>query len=417
MFKDLIQTSPFRIYNAEEPNHPTKIFGGKASGIRSWDDIKYPEFLTLQKNLFGEFWVPEEIQMGKDVEQYKNVLTEPERLVYQYTTGALNWLDSMASDVVTMLFLTTSDPSLRSILTLIASFETTHNVSYEHMTSTVLNSMEKEKAFKTVRELPLLKRRNQHIIEKLDAMTKALSDYIVFKDMGVAKRLLDDLNNYVMDKAKNSNGRVSDDTAKLILSWVSEYLSVAIGTPNKEMDEDTLQKLFEGILAYQMLEGLYFSGGFVYFHSLARDNKMIESNNMINLIKADENQHSEIFGLIIQILMAENPSLNTQKNLDYAMDYIKTAVQLEKDWSAWLYRDIDTLTIQEYHDYVEYLANLISRNAGMKEPFPNNTELKSKWIVTYGSKKSSGSAIAPKADFLQGNAVNYKHEDGGDFDL
>lgn len=286
MFKDLIQTSPFRIYNAEEPNHPTKIFGGKASGIRSWDDIKYPEFLTLQKNLFGEFWVPEEIQMGKDVEQYKNVLTEPERLVYQYTTGALNWLDSMASDVVTMLFLTTSDPSLRSILTLIASFETTHNVSYEHMTSTVLNSMEKEKAFKTVRELPLLKRRNQHIIEKLDAMTKALSDYIVFKDMGVAKRLLDDLNNYVMDKAKNSNGRVSDDTAKLILSWVSEYLSVAIGTPNKEMDEDTLQKLFEGILAYQMLEGLYFSGGFVYFHSLARDNKMIESNNMINLIKA-----------------------------------------------------------------------------------------------------------------------------------
>src|SRR5690606_26648460 len=192
------------IYNAEEPNHPTKIFGGKASGIRSWDDIKYPEFLTLQKNLFGEFWVPEEIQMGKDVEQYKNVLTEPERLVYQYTTGALNWLDSMASDVVTMLFLTTSDPSLRSILTLIASFETTHNVSYEHMTSTVLNSMEKEKAFKTVRELPLLKRRNQHIIEKLDTMTKALSDYIVFKDMGVAKRLLDDLNNYVMDKAKNS---------------------------------------------------------------------------------------------------------------------------------------------------------------------------------------------------------------------
>lgn len=371
LFKDLIQTRPFRIYNAEEPNHPSKIFGGKASGIRSWDDLKYPDFLTLQRNLFGEFWVPEEIQMGKDMEQYDNILTEAEKKAYQYNSGALNWLDSMASDVVTMLFLTTSDPSLRSLLTIIASFETMHNVSYEHMTSTVLNSREKEVAFKEVRELPLLRKRNEFIIEKLDAMTKALSDYLVTKH----------------------------ETGK------------------EEMSKETLQTLFEGILAYQMLEGLYFSGGFVYFHSLARDNKMIESNNIINLIKADENQHSEIFGLIIQILMAENPELNTQENLDYAMDYIKTAVQLEKDWSAWLYRDIDTMTVSEYHDYVEYLANLICRNAGLKEPFPSNTELKSKWIVTYGSKKTSGSDISPKTDFLQGNSINYKHEDGGDFDL
>lgn len=371
MFDELLQTTPFRIYNADEPNHPSKIFGGTASGIRAWDNLKYPEFLTIQKNLFGEFWVPEELQMGKDIEQYRNVMKEPERKVYQYNSGALNWLDSMASDVVTMLFLTTSDPSLRSVLTLIASFETMHNVSYEHMTSTVLNQAEKDQAFEDVRELPLLKKRNEFIIEKLDNMTKALSDYLVSKTQ----------------------------------------------TGKEEMEDDTLQALFEGLLAYQMLEGLYFSGGFAYFHSLARDNKMIESNNLINLIKADENQHSEIFGMIIQILMAENPVLNTQENLDYAMEYTKQAVQLEKDWTAWLYKDIDTLTVEEYHDYVEYLANLICRNAGMEEPFPDNVELKSKWIVTYGSKKSSEGTIAPKADFLQGNAIDYQHESGEDFDL
>lgn len=417
MFKDLIQTTPFRIYNADEPNHPTKIFGGKASGIRSWDDIKYPVFLTLQKNLFGEYWVPEELQMGKDIEQFRNVLTDAERQVYQYNSGALNWLDSMASDVVTMLFLATSDPSLRSILTLIASFETMHNVSYEHMTATVLNSKEKEEAFKEIRELPLLQKRNNFIIEKLDAMTKVLSDHLVLVDKDNAENILSGLNKFIMEKAKHNREQVSDDTLQLFLSWITEYLTIHIDTPEEGMSKETLQALFEGILAYQMLEGLYFSGGFVYFHSLARDNKMIESNDMINLIKADENQHSEIFGLIIQILMAENPEINTQENLDYAMNYIKEAVQLEKDWSSWLYKDIDTLTVSEYHDYVEYLANLICRNAGMSEPFPNNTDLKSKWIVTYGSKKTSGGAISPKADFLQGNAVNYRHEDGGDFDL
>lgn len=371
MFNNSYEARPFRIYDAEQPNLPTKIFGGKASGIRSWDDVKYPVFLDWQKALFGEYWVPEELQMGKDIEQYQD-LSDAEKLAYQYNSGALNWLDSMASDVVNFLFMNTSDPSLRTLLTIIASFETTHNVSYEHMTSTVLGATEKERAFKEVRELPLLHKRNAFIIEKLDKMIGALTGYMV------RKRMFEE----------------------------------------EEMSDSLLQTLYEGILAYQILEGLYFSGGFVYFHSLARDNKMIESNNMINLIKADENQHSEIFGLIIQILMAENPQLNTKANMEYSLNFVREAVQLEKEWTAWLYKDIDTLSIKEYHDYVEYLANLICRNAGLQEPFPGNEEIKSKWIVNYGSKKQTEGAIAPKADFLQGNAINYKHSDGkDDFDL
>lgn len=370
MLKDLIQTTPFRVYNPEEPNHPTKIFGGKASGIRNWDDIKYPIFLEYQKKLFGEYWIPEEVLMGKDMEQYKQLLNKHEQKVYQYNSGMLNWLDSMASDVVTMLFLSTSDPSLRSVLSLIASFETMHNVSYEHMTATVLTAAEKEKAFKEVREIPILQKRNDFIINKLDKLVNVLSDYLVTRKE----------------------------------------------TGQEEMSDETLQTIFEGIVAYQILEGLYFSGGFVYFHSLARDNKMLESNNIISLIRADENQHSEIFGTVIQILMNEYPQLNTQENLDYAMNYIQEAVQLEKEWSTWLYENIDTMSIAEYHDYVEYLANLISRNAGMIEPFPENKENKAKWIVTYGSKKKEGD-ISSKADFLQGNSINYAHEDGGDFDL
>lgn len=367
---DLIQTKPFRVYNPEQPNHPTKIFGGLSSGIRNWDDIKYPIFLEYQKKLFGEFWVPEEVLMGKDMEQYKQLLTKSEQLVYQYQSGVLNWLDSMASDVVTMLFLATSDPSLRSVLSLIASFETMHNVSYEHMTASVLTASEKEKAFKEIREFPELVQRNNFIIEKMNNMTNAISDYLITRHK----------------------------------------------TGQEKMGDEILQAMFEGLVAYQVLEGLYFSGGFVYFHSLARDNKMLESNNIISMIRADENQHSEIFGTIIQVLMNENPQLNTQENLDYAVDFVREAVQLEKNWSAWLYKDIDTMSIAEYHNYVEYLANLICRNAGMEEPFPDNEEIKAKWIVTYGSKKKEGE-IAAKADFLQGNSINYKHEDGGDFDL
>lgn len=370
LLKDLIQTQPFRAYSPEHPNHPSKIFGGVASGIRSWDDLKYPLFLDYQKSLFGEFWIPEEVLMSKDKEQY-GYLTKPEQIAYQYNSGMLNWLDSLASDVVTMLFLTTSDPSLRTVLTLIASFETMHNVSYEYITSSVLNDAEKRKAFGEVREIPELVKRNNHIIVKLDAMITTLTDYLITKR----------------------------------------------DTGQEEMSQETLQTLFEGLVAYQTLEAQYFAGGFIYFHSLARDNKMLESNNVISLIRADENFHSEIFGVMIQILMEENPSLNTQENLDYSIEFVKTAVELEKEWANFLYEGVDTLSIAEYHDYAEHLANLVCRNAGMREPYPDNADLKSQWIITYGSKGNKGNEIASKADFLQSNSINYGHEVGGDFDL
>lgn len=369
MFKSTTTDKPFRIYNALHPNRATKLFGGVASGIRNWDDQLVDTWLDFQKALFAEYWVPEEIRMGKDIEQYRQELTPAERVTYERVSGSLNWLDSMASDIVTMLFMTTSDPGLRTVLTLIASFETMHNVSYEHMTSTVIGFEEKQKEFAKVRELPLLAKRNDFILNELESMVDLLRGKLVSKEPIT-------------------------------------------------FTEDEITILFKGLVAYQILEGLYFSGGFVYFHSLARDNKMIESNNMINLIKADENQHSEIFGLIIKVLVTENPHLNSKVHMNWAMDYIRKAVELEKEWLTWLYQDIDTMSTKEATDYSEYLANLICRNAGLQEPFPNNSELRAKWVVTYGSKSKGDGEIAPKSDFLQGNAINYKHNEGNDdFDL
>ncbi|MGG2096016.1 ribonucleotide-diphosphate reductase subunit beta [Bacillus sp. S13(2024)] len=157
---------------------------------------------------------------------------------------------------------------------------------------------------------------------------------------------------------------------------------------------------------------MYFSGAFVYFHSLARTNRMIESNNMIQMIKMDETQHAVFWGEVVKILMLENEELNTAENFEWAKTFIKKCVELEKEWATYLFADIETLSIREYRDYVEYLANIICRNAGLEEIYPNNTELKSKWIATYGDKKG-----AVKADFFQTNVINYSHEGGEGFDL
>lgn len=360
-------TLPFKIYDAEKSNLPTRLFGGEASGVRDWDNLKYPTMLDFNKNLFAEYWIEDEIKLGKDKEQYASKLTDKERYVYNILSGMLNTLDSVATDFNMFLYMMVTDPSVRSVISMINSFENLHNRSYQYLTSTMLNDEQKKQAFEEVKNIEVLHRRNEHVFEKIQKFIDTIAEYLVTK---------------------------------------------------KPVDDHFLQKAFEGILAYQNLEGLHFTGGFVYFHSLARDQKMIGSNNIISMIKTDETQHSEFFGTLIRILMAENPQLNTEQNRKYAVSFIKECVNKEKEWAQFIFKDIDTFSMREYLDYIEYLSNVVARNAGIPEPFPNNTEVKSRWIITYGSKKrDSGDSnqIVTRADFLQTDAVNYEHSTGDDY--
>lgn len=60
-------TLPFKIYQAEKSNLPTRLFGGEASGIRDWDNLKYPTMLDINKNLFAEYWIEDEIKRQIDL--------------------------------------------------------------------------------------------------------------------------------------------------------------------------------------------------------------------------------------------------------------------------------------------------------------------------------------------------------------
>lgn len=361
---------PFKIFDAEKSNLPTRVIGGEASGIRDWDNIKYPSMLDIRESLWNENWNLDEVKLGMDITQYREVLTDIEKYVYNVETGMLNELDSAATDFLFYLFSVITDPSIRSVIALINAYETLHNGGYQYLSSSMLNGLQKFEAFESIKHIDELVNRNKYIYDKLNKLIGSIREYVI---------------------------------------------------NDKKEDNQFFQDFFEGVLAYQCLEGLHFSSGFVYFHALARDQKMLGSNDMINLIKADEVQHSEFFGTLLRILMAENPVLNTRENMDYAKNFIKTCVSNEKKWARFIFKDIDLFSMNEYEDYIEYLANIIARNAGIEEPFPDNQEIKSRWIVTYGNKKRNsrdGKQIVTRKDFLQGNSTEYSQSNGGDdFDM
>lgn len=360
--------TPFKLFDESAPNISTKMFEGETSGIRDWDNLKYPTMLDFNKSLFAEYWIEDEIKLGKDIEQYSTKLSERERYVYNVLSGMLNTLDSIATDFNMFLAFAVTDTSIRSNIALINAFEVLHNRSYQYLTSTMLNEKQKKEAFEEVKNIPILLDRNKMLFDKIQKFIDTVTEYKLTK---------------------------------------------------KAIDNNFLQVTFEAILANQCLEGISFTGAFVYFHSLARDQKMLGSNNLINLIKADEVQHSEFYGTLVRILMTEYPQLNTKENEEYALNFIKEFTIKEKQWAKHIFDDIETFNLREYNNYVEYLSNIISRNAGFSEPYPDNTELKSRWIVTYGSKKrdaKDSKQIITKADFLQTDNVNYEHSSGDDYD-
>jgi ribonucleoside-diphosphate reductase beta chain len=339
----------FRVFNGEVSNKATKVFGGVASGICDWDDIKYPHMLGINKQLFGSYWIEDEIRLNDDLKHYRHDLSDAERYVYNVLTGMLTSLDSVANRFNFVLGHMCTDPSVAANIQLIGAFEGLHARSYQYLTSTMLNSDEKKEAFNAPKQLPILMERNQLIFDKIQAFV--------------------------------------DDPTNLI-------------------------KQYHAILANLLLEGEYFLGAFVYFNSLARSNRMIGSNNMVNLIRADEVQHGVFYGDLLKILMLENHELNTEENHTEAIRFIHECVEKEKEWADFIFKDIDTLSIHEYKDYVEYLANVICRNSGIEEVYPNNMELKSKWILSYGSKGGN-----TKGDFFSTNITSYDHESGDGFDL
>jgi ribonucleoside-diphosphate reductase beta chain len=325
--------------------------------------------LQIHKNLSAEYWNEDEVKLGKDIEQYNNILADREQYVFNTLSGMLNELDSFATDFNAYLYMMVTDPSIRSVIAEILYFENLHNRSYQYLTSTMLNGEQKHQAFEEIKHIELLQKRNKYLYDKIEKFIGAMRHHIA---------------------------------------------------TNEPINDEFLQLAFEGILAYQNLEGLHFSGAFVFFHSLARDQKMIGSNDLINMIKTDETQHSEFYGTLIRMIMGEFPQLNTKENMEYAVNFVRQCVQNEKEWAKFIFEGIDTFSIKDYENYIEYLANLTCRNAGIQEPFEDNKEIKSRWIVTYGSKKrdsKDSKQIVTRQDFLQGNAINYAHEGGEDFDL
>jgi len=304
-----------------EPMHPNKstgIFGGKSSGILNWNDIAYPHWYKMYKRLIGNYWQADEVNMSADVKQFPR-LTPTEQDAYLKIIGLLSTLDAPQTRIALLISLYATDPSVQSIMAVIAQQEAVHNESYSYVLSSVVSLDEQNESFELGRKDPVLLKRNEHIMKQYNAF----------------------------------------------------------------VENPTLDNILKTLVYSALLEGMFFYSGFAFFYNLARHNKMVGTSTMVSYINRDELEHGRFIAELFRAALAENPDHNTTELTDWVYRHFKKSVELEIEWSSYVLADLEGIDLEEMAGYVKYRANKMLRMMGLSEIYPDHVDNPMKWIRAY----------------------------------
>ena len=300
------------------PNKSTKLFGGESSGILNWNDIAYPHWYKMYKRLVGNYWQADEVNMASDVKEFP-LLTKAEQDAYLKIIGLLSTLDAPQTRTALLISLYATDPSVQSIMAVIAQQEAVHNESYSYVLSSVVSLDEQNESFQLGRKDPVLLKRNEHVT-----------------------------NHY-----------------------------------NLFVEEPTVENILKTMVYTALLEGMFFYSGFAFFYNLARHNKMVGTSTMVSYINRDELEHGRFIAELFRATLAENPEENTAELTEWVYDAFRTSVENEIEWSRYVLADVEGIDLEEMAGYVKYRANKMLRMLGLEEMYPEFVENPMRWIRAY----------------------------------
>lgn len=300
------------------PNKSTGIFGGKSSGILNWNDIAYPHWYKMYKRLVGNYWQADEVNMSADVKEF-STLTKAEQDAYLKIIGLLSTLDGPQTRTALLISLYATDPSVQSIMAVIAQQEAVHNESYSYVLSSVVSFDQQNESFNQGRTDPILLKRNEEIVKQY----------------------------------------------------------------NEFVENPTIENILKTMVYTALLEGMFFYSGFAFFYNLARRNKMVGTSTMISYINRDELEHGRYIGELFRATLGEHPDHNTPEFTKWVYDTFEESVELEIEWSTYVLKEMEGIDLVEMSGYIKYRANKMLRMMGLSEIYPEHVENPMKWIRAY----------------------------------
>ena len=270
-------------------------------------------------------WMPQEVTMAKDIEQWKTgQLTEAEMRLVKRNLGFFTTADSLAANnIVLGTYRQITAPECRQFLLRQAFDEAIHTHAYQYIVESL--GLDEAEIFNAYHEIPSIRNKDEFLIPFIDQ----LSD------------------------PNFSTGTVEND-----------------------------QKFLKSLIVFAcLMEGLFFYVGFVQILALGRSNKMPGAAEQYQYILRDESNHCN-FGIdVINTIVMENPHLWTDEFKNEIVELFKQGVLLEEAYAR------DTMPVgvlglnaNTFSQYLRFIANRRARQIGLNSIYVNATENPFPWM-------------------------------------
>src|SRR3989338_2754208 len=299
-----------------------RVINGKNADVMQLHPIKHKFAWDAYVVGNANHWLPTEISMQKDVEQWKSpyVLSADERLALETVLGFFTTADSLAANnLVLAAYKHITSPECRLYLLRQAYEEAVHTHAYQYIVESL--GLESGELFNMYRE--------RESIYNKDAF---------------------------------------------VLTFNEGIFDPNFKTGTFESD----QKFLENMIVFSIImEGIFFYSAFAVMFSFQRQNKMVGSAEQIQYIMRDESQHLN-FGIeMINTIKSEQPELWTEEFKQRIIKLIKEAVELEIEFATTCFpKGIFGINAESFRKYIEYIADRRLQRIGLpiqygsQNPFP-----------------------------------------------
>lgn len=229
-----------------------RIFGGSADVIKL-HPIKYQFAMDAYRTGNANHWLPQEIQMQKDIEQWSK-LTEGERHVIETALGFFTTADSLvANNLVLGIYKHLSAPECRMYLLRQAFEEAVHTESYQHIVQSL--GLDEEVIFQKYKDIEEIYNKDGFVTKVSNRVQEATIDIYQF--------------------------------AEVIFDF------------------------------YIVMEGIFFYSSFAAIMNFRRRNLLPGTAEQFQYIMRDEAMHLQFGTNLLNALVQENPRLDLLKNFKY----------------------------------------------------------------------------------------------------
>ena len=306
-----------KVDNTKQP-----MFFGAPVNIARYENIRYSMFDKLTEKQLGFFWRPEEVDIGRDSKDFRN-LSDHEQHIFTSNLKRQILLDSVQGRAPTEAFLPLcSLPELENWIVTWTFSETIHSRSYTHIIRNIYNNQ----------------------IEVFDGMLDIQE---------------------IVDCAKS----------------ISKYYDDLMANPNKQTLWMALNAVnaLEGIRFYvsfacswAFAELKKMEGNAKIIKFIARDENvhLASTQQMLKLLARDDKEFAKL----------------KQQNEQQVLELFDNVVQQEKKWAEYLFKDgsMIGLNAELLGEYVEWIANKRMHALGYKSPYrvqqANPLPWTQKWI-------------------------------------